>query len=104
MRWFIPCFVGFVASWCVPATATGEELQRRTTTVILPSVSYNPDDGLGLGIFGDVMQRPRGDEPRPHVMGVGGTAKIRLKPDQGTPTWIPNTPPSMSASGSSRWR
>ncbi len=58
------------------------EPPRRRKMALVPSIGYNPDDGLGLGIFGDVVRLPLDGDDRPHVSSVGFRAIVQLKPGQ----------------------
>lgn len=59
-----------------------DEEPKRHKMALVPSIGYNPDDGLGLGIFGDVVRLPFEGEGRPYVTSVGLRAIVQLKPTQ----------------------
>jgi hypothetical protein len=51
----------------------------------LPALAFNPDDGLGLGIFGDLKWPARPGEPRRYRALYSWNAKVWIKPGQ--PGW-----------------
>lgn len=66
-----------------PEDAPGADgVWKPRTLALVPAIGYNIDDGLGLGIFGDVRWNPRPGEARRHRANFGINAKIWLKPQQ----------------------
>lgn len=67
----------------VEPTQTPEAVDpRKPTFALLPSLAYNPDDGLGLGVFGDIEASALAGEARRHRYRIGVNGKIWLKPPQ----------------------
>ncbi len=65
-----------------PASAAASAPRRAPAAALLPSISFNGDDGLGLGVFGDVeMERNEGEE-RFHIWSLSAVARAWLKPPQ----------------------
>jgi len=54
----------------------------KADAALLPSISFNGDDGLGLGVFGDVEMEARDGEERRHIWALGAIARAWLKPPQ----------------------
>jgi len=66
-----------------PKKQAGPPTDRPTRAVILPSTSFNPDDGFGAGLFGGIERvRPPDEEPalRPHVWNIDLVARLWLRP------------------------
>ncbi len=55
---------------------------KRHKMALVPSIGYNPDDGMGLGVFGDVVRLPLEGDARPHVSAVSLRAIVQFKPTQ----------------------
>ncbi len=63
--------------------AGGFQPRRATRVIFLPSTGYNPDDGFGAGVFGNVERAvPAGDAAtrRPYLWFLDLVARLWLKP------------------------
>lgn len=56
--------------------------KSKPVVALLPSISFNGDDGLGLGVFGDIEMERRPGEDRFYIWTLGAIARAWLKPPQ----------------------
>lgn len=55
---------------------------KKRPAALLPALGFNPDDGLGLGLFGDIEARAAEGEARRHRYRFGLSARVWLRPPQ----------------------